>query len=58
MADKLFNPKKDKHVDRLDEKNMNQILHVLAPSAKLGSPTMYETTAWHMGLRGDRKEKI
>jgi len=22
-----------------------------------GSPTMYETTAWYMGLRGDRKEK-
>lgn len=29
MGSKLYNPQKNKHVDRLDEKNMNQIVHLL-----------------------------
>jgi len=57
MSLKLYNPKKDKLVDTFEEKNLNNIVHLLEPAAKLGSTTVYSTTGWQCSLRGDRLER-
>ena len=57
MSLKLYNPKKDKLVDTFEEKNINNIVHLLEPAAKLGSTSVYSTIGWQCSLRGDRLEK-
>jgi hypothetical protein len=62
MSIKNFNPKKDPYPSaqpNLQEKNMNEVLHLLSPHTRHGcSPTNYEAMNWQLGLRGDRAESI
>ena len=58
MNSKMYKPGQNKLVETFDEKNLNNIVHLLEPAAKKGSTSVYEVAAWQCSLRGDRLERL